>query len=288
MVASKFLSIACEPSYHPAIYSQANQYGEPMGDLVSWSSMSQFQLFTAHEIENLRTGGGILAACLQEVAKHVTPGISTGELDAIAEEFICSHKGAMPAFKGYNGFPKTLCTSINEECVHGIPSETRYLEEGDIVALDGGVIYGGLYTDACITVPVGTISQEVTRFLSVSKDALENACALIKPGTHIGDISAMIEDTVVRGGYRCMKALTGHGLGTTLHQFPDVPNVGRRGTGPVLPAHTIIAIEPITSMGTDDIREGDDGWTITTRDGSFSAHFEHTVLVTEDGYEILA
>ncbi len=249
--------------------------------------MSTFQIFSAAEIELLRKGGKILRDCLIETAKHVKPGITTGHLDSIAEDFIRSHEGTAPAFKGYHGFPATLCTSVNEQCVHGIPNP-RKLIEGDIVSLDCGVVYGKLYTDACLTVPVGRVSEDVMQFLRVSEDALERVCTIIRPGLKVGDISSMIQTFIEEHGYSCVNGLTGHGLGTTLHQFPDVPNIGTAGTGPKLPVHTIIAIEPITAMGRPEVREDGDGWTIATKDGSLSAHFEHTVLVTESGYEILA
>jgi len=249
--------------------------------------VAKFQIFNEAECQSLRRGGAILRACLEELPKHVRPGIKTKELDAIAEEFIRSHDGASPAFKGYHGFTGTLCTSVNEECVHAIPGE-RVLKEGDIVGLDCGVIFGGLYTDACVTVGVGRIPDETQRFLDVTKDALEKAVSLVAPQLRVGDISSVIQKTVEAGGFACVRALTGHGLGSTLHQFPDVPNVGKAGTGPALPAYTIIAIEPITSMGSDSIVDKDDGWTICTADGSLSAHFEHTVLVLDDGHEILA
>jgi methionyl aminopeptidase len=249
--------------------------------------MSSFQIFTQDQIALLRKGGQILRQCLVHTAEHVKPGITTLELDAIAEEYIRSHAGARPAFKGYHGFPATLCTSVNEECVHGIPG-ARVLQEGDIVSLDGGVIYGELYTDACITVGVGTISKEVDAFLRSTSDALEAACAIVAPGIRIGDISATIQQYVEERGYSCVNGLTGHGLGDTLHQFPDIPNSGKKGTGPALPKYTLIAIEPITSMGRPQIKEGSDGWTISTADRSLSGHFEHTVLVTPDGHEIIA
>lgn len=249
--------------------------------------MSSFQLFSAEEIELLRRGGNILRQCLTETALRVRPGITTGELDRFAEEFIRSHEGAAPAFKGYHNFPATLCTSVNEQCVHGIPGP-RELTEGDIVSLDCGVLLGGLYTDACVTVPVGNIPEDVRTFLTVTEAALERACAIVAPTVRIGDLSSMIQQYVEEHGYSCVNGLTGHGLGTTLHQFPDVPNVGKRGTGPKLPVHTIIAIEPITAMGRPEIQEDGDGWTIRTKDRSRSAHFEHTVLVTEAGVEILA
>ncbi len=176
---------------------------------------------------------------------------------------------------------------MNDECVHGIPGH-RVLKDGDIVSLDCGVVIDGLNTDACITVPVGTVSSDIKKFLEHSAEALEVACALVAPGKRIGDLSHAIQKYVEKGGYKCVDGLTGHGLGFDLHQFPDIPNTGRAGSGPVLPANTLIAIEPITSMGGSAIRDGADGWTICTRDGSLSAHFEHTVLVTEQGNEILA
>lgn len=249
--------------------------------------MSQFQIFTPAEIASLRKAGKILAECLRHVGSKVTPGITTMELDRIAEDFILSHDGARPAFNGYRNYPFTLCTSVNDECVHGLPSE-RVLKEGDIIALDGGVIVDDLYTDACISVGVGRIDPTIQKFLKVTEETLEQACAMIAPGAHIGDLSSLIQNNIEAHGYSCVQALTGHGLGKTLHQFPDIPNVGQKGTGPVLPAWTLVAIEPITSMGEGQIREADDGWTISTRDGSLSAHFEHTVLTTENGHEIIA
>ncbi len=248
--------------------------------------MSSFQIFTSKEIASIRKAGTILRRCLQETAKLVRPGVKTIALDRFAEEFIRRESG-IPAFKGYRNYPCTLCTSVNDECVHGIPGE-RELAEGDIVSLDCGVVVDGLYTDACITVPVGRIPDEVRTFLDRSKDALDRACALVKPGTKIGDISVAIQDRGEGNGYSCVHSLTGHGLGRTLHQFPDIPNTGEAGTGPALPAWTLIAIEPITAMGKPQVRDTDDGWTIATADGSRSAHFEHTVLVTADSYEIIA
>jgi methionyl aminopeptidase len=248
--------------------------------------MSTFQLFDDGQIKNLREGGKILRECLQETSKRVKAGVTTIELDRFAESFIRA-RGGIPAFKGYRGFPGTLCISLNEQCVHGIPGD-RVIEDGDIVSLDGGVIYGGLYTDACITVPCGDIPDDVRAFLQKSSDTLEAACALVKPGIKVGDISSTIQKSVEGAGYSCVNDLTGHGLGTRLHQFPDIPNVGKANTGPVLPAWTFIAIEPITAMGKPKIREESDGWTITTADRSLSAHFEHCVLVTDQGHEILA
>jgi methionyl aminopeptidase len=249
--------------------------------------VSSFQIFNAAQISSLRTGGNILRETLEHAAASVQAGMTTGDLDRIAEEFILSHTGAKPAFKGYRGFPATLCTSVNEECVHGIPGP-RKLCDGDIVSLDCGVIFDDLYTDACVTVAVGPIPPDVQKFLDVTSEALEQACAVVRKGAHVGDISETVQKYVEKRGYSVVKELTGHGLGRTLHQFPDVPNHGKRGTGPVFPLHTIIAIEPIIAMGAPEIRQEKDGWTLTMADKSLAAHFEHTVLITEDGCDILA
>jgi methionyl aminopeptidase len=247
---------------------------------------SSFQIFTPEEIASLRKGGKILRECLEKISVLVKPGVETRTLDLAAEEFIRSH-GAQPGFKGYHGYPATLCTSVNEEAVHGIPDE-RALQEGDIVSLDCGVLYDGLYTDACVTVAVGKIPADVKRFLTVTEEALAAALAVVRPGARVGDISSAIQHTVENAGFQCVHSLTGHGLGRTLHQFPDIPNVGERGKGAVLPPHTLLAIEPITSMGEGVTRDEQDGWTISTRDGSRAAHVEHTVLTTESGHEIIA
>lgn len=246
-----------------------------------------FQLFDDRQIASLRRGGAILRECLALVAKAVRPGITTGELDRMAEEFIRSHKGATPAFKGYNGFPATLCISVNDECVHGIPGP-RVLEDGDLVSLDGGVILDELYTDAAVTVGVGRMNDEASHLLEVTNDCLREAVKAVRPGARIGDISAIIQEVAEAGGCTPARSLTGHGLGTNLHQFPDVPNVGVRGKGPALPAHTLIAIEPIITTGRGTIQTDDDGWTIRTTDRHLCAHAEHSVLVTEGGCEILA
>ncbi|MBM3231050.1 type I methionyl aminopeptidase [Candidatus Peregrinibacteria bacterium] len=250
-------------------------------------SVSGFQIFSAEEIEALRYAGQVLHECIDYVGKLVVPGITTRELDRAAEAFIRKHEGAEPAFMGYHGYPATLCTSVNEECVHGIPGD-RVLKEGDIIAVDCGVKYKGLNTDACKSFPVGNISPEAHRLFDVTIAALDAGVAAVRKGARVGDISAAVQKTVEGAGFSVVSALTGHGLGKTLHQFPDVPNVGEAGTGPVLPLHTLIAIEPITCTGKDGIVDGKDLWTIKTRDGSLSAHFEHTVLVTEEGCEVIA
>lgn len=217
----------------------------------------------------------------------VAPGITTKELDRAAEEFIRKHEGATPAFQGYHGYPATLCTSVNEECVHGLPGD-KVLKEGDIIATDCGVMIDGLFTDACRTYGVGKISKEAQNLLDVTSNALEAAVAITRSGVKVGTISATIQEVVESEGLTIVSALTGHGLGKTLHQFPDVPNYGEKNTGPMLPVGTLIAIEPIVCTGKDGIKETADLWTINTKDGSLSAHFEHTLLITEEGCEIIA
>jgi methionyl aminopeptidase len=249
-------------------------------------SSQQFQLFSEEQINALRIGGEILGSCLSHMATLVKPGVQTVELDREAQAYI-QDRGAKPAFKGYKGFPFTLCTSINEECVHGMPSE-RALNDGDIISIDCGVLYKSLYTDSCITVAVGEISTDAKKLMSVTSDALDRALSILRAGTYVGDISSIIEKTVRAEGFAPVKALTGHGLGDTLHQFPDIPNFGTAGTGPKIPAGTILAIEPIISAGGDDIKEEEDNWTIRTSDRSLCAHVEHTVYVTEKGSEILS
>lgn len=244
-----------------------------------------FQIFTGKQIVSLRKGGRILHGCLKEVASRVRPGVTTQELDRVAETFI-RDRGAIPGFKGYRGYPAALCTSINDVCVHGIPTSTP-LQEGDIVALDCGLLYEGLYTDACLTVPVGNVTEKAQELLRATEEALAEGMKVVRKGAHIGDISSVIHQTLLQHGCDAVRALTGHGLGSTLHQFPDIPNFGEAGTGPVLPAYTIIAIEPISTAGSTDVKQDADGWTLRTMDGALSAHFEHTVLVTPEGCEVL-
>lgn len=248
--------------------------------------MSDIQSFTPAEIESFRTAGRILRGCLEMLAPLAKPGITTGELDRLAEHYILD-QGGEPAFKGYHGYPFTLCTSVNEECVHGMPGD-RVLADGDIISLDCGVRVNGLNTDACITVPVGKISDEARHLLDVTRQALDRAVEVIRPGIRVGDLSASIEEVIKKGKLKPVRALTGHGLGKDLHAYPDIPNFGRRGTGPALPSWTVLAVEPIVAIGTDDVRENGDGWTLITDDESLSCHFEHTILVTDTGCEVLA
>ena len=249
--------------------------------------MSQCQVFTPAEIALFRKSGAILHEFLEFIATKAAAGVTTIELDRLAEEYIRS-KGGIPAFKGYKGYEHTLCTSVNEEVVHGIPSK-RILVEGDIVSLDCGVAFEGIITDACVSVGVGPISKEAAHLLDVTQRALDAGVAAARGGGRVGDISSAVQKVVERGEFTCVSALTGHGLGYTVHQFPDVPNIGKAGTGPTLPVGTAIAIEPIVTAGkSDEIIQGSDGWTLSMKDGALSAHFEHTVVITERGCEVVA
>ncbi len=249
--------------------------------------MPQCQVFTPAEIDLFRKSGAILRGCLDYLAPKAVIGITTLELDRLAEEFIRG-KGGLPAFKGYKGFEYTLCTSVNEEVVHGMPGK-RALQDGDIISLDCGVVYEGIITDACLSVGVGSISPEARNLLDVTKKALDAGVSMVKGGCRTGDISAAVQNVVEGGGFTCVSMLTGHGLGYTVHQYPDVPNIGKKGTGAILPIGTAIAIEPIVTAGeSDDLHLGEDGWTLSMKDGALSAHFEHTIIVTEKGCEVVA
>ena len=248
--------------------------------------MPQFQTFTEQELEFLREGGKVLRSCLDFVRDAVKPGVTTQELDAMAEEHIRSH-GAEPGFKGYHGFPATLCTSINEVCVHGIPDD-RDLKEGDIISIDCGVLMHGLYTDACFTAPVGSISEEAQHLLSVTESALNEVEKMLKAGVYVGDISSTVQQYAESHGCTIVRSLTGHGLGKDLHQFPDIPNFGEAGKGPEIPAGTILAIEPIIALGDYHVVQAADGWTLSMKDGGLAAHFEHTFAVQPDGCEVIA
>ncbi|MFH0838216.1 MAG: type I methionyl aminopeptidase [Patescibacteria group bacterium] len=250
--------------------------------------MSAIIIKTPEEIKVMRHAGEVLTKTLDLMAESVRIGISTKELDEIAEKFICSHGGCTPGFKGYHGFQGSICTSINDEAVHGIPSSDRVLRNGDIVGVDCGVCYNGLHTDACRTFIVGEAPYEVKRFVKTTKDALRQAVKQVRPGGRIGDISEAIQSTLERFDYAPVIECTGHGVGHDLHEAPEILNAGKKGTGPVMQPGMVLAIEPISAMGHGDIRKAKDQWTLCTADGSLSAHFEETVLVTENGCEVLA
>jgi methionyl aminopeptidase len=249
-------------------------------------------LKSRQEIELMRQAGRIVARTLQLVSEHVRPGVTTGELDELAYRFIKS-QGAVPTFKGYHPypmippFPGSICASVNEEIVHGIPGN-RVLKEGDIIAIDCGAIYRGWHGDAAVTVPVGKISPELEKLLETTKAALMAGIEQARPGNRVGDISHAIEQRIRQGGnYGIVRHYGGHGIGRNLWEEPSVPNWGRPGTGVRLRAGMVIAIEPMLNMGVDDTETLPDGWTVVTADRKPSAHFEHTVAITENGPDIL-
>ena len=245
------------------------------------------QLKSSREIDVMAQGGRILGQTLRLVAARTVPGVTTGELDQLADEFIRSHQGAVPAFKGLYGFPGSVCLSINQEIVHGIPSPKRVLRDGDILSIDVGVKYEGYYTDAAITVPVGTIHAESERLLAVTQEALAAGIAAAVPGNHSGDIGAAISAVVHGANLSLAKDLVGHGVGLEPHEEPQVPNEGKPKRGTKLVPGLTIAIEPMVNLGVPTTRTMPDQWTVVTADGKRSAHFEHTVAITEEGPRIL-
>jgi methionyl aminopeptidase len=245
------------------------------------------QLKSTREIELMAQGGKILGETVQKLRESVRPGMSTADLDAIGEAFIRSHEGATPAFKGLYGFPGSICTSINEEIVHGIPSKKRLLKEGDIVSIDVGVGYRGFFTDSAVTVPVGRVDSTTERLLDVTATSLEAGIAAARLGNHIGDIGAAIQDVVERAGFSIVRDLVGHGIGVEFHEEPQVPNYGKPKRREKLVPGLTLAIEPMVNAGGAATRTLQDRWTIVTADGSRSAHFEHTVAITDNGPRIL-
>jgi methionyl aminopeptidase len=235
----------------------------------------------------MAAGGKILAATHRLMASELRPGITTWDLDKLAEDFIRSHPGATAAFKGLYGFPGSVCISVNEEIVHGIPSKSRYLHEGDTVSLDFGVQLDGMYTDAAVTLPVGAIDPETQRLLDVTRASLDAGIAAARPGNHLGDIGAAVQGVVEAAGFSVVRDLVGHGVGNALHEDPQVPNYGKPKRGLKLVAGLTLAIEPMVNMGDPGTRTLADKWTIVTIDGKRSAHFEHTVAITADGPRIL-
>jgi methionyl aminopeptidase len=245
------------------------------------------QLKSAREIELMAEGGRILADTRALIRREVRPGISTMELDAMAEEFIRSHPGATPAFKGLYGFPGSLCASINNEIVHGIPSKKRVLKDGDIISIDLGVGFKGYYTDSATTVAVGTVDEETTRLLETTERSLVAGIAAAVPGNHLGDIGAAVQRVVEEAGFSVVRDLVGHGIGVEFHEEPQVPNYGKPKRGLKLVPGLTLAIEPMVNIGGPATRTLSDKWTIVTVDGSRSAHFEHTVAITEAGNRVL-
>jgi methionyl aminopeptidase len=235
------------------------------------------------EIETMATAGRIVAGTLALMAQHVAPGVSTERLDRLAEDFIRSHPGARPSFKGLYDFPATLCTSLNDEIVHGIPSPRRVLTEGDVLSVDVGVWLEGLHADSAATFPVGAVSAEATRLLRVTQAALQAGLAQARAGNHVGDIGFAVQRVAEDAGFSVVRELVGHGIGSSFHEEPQVPNYGKPKRGPRLAAGMTIAIEPMVNIGGPEIRTLDDKWTVVTVDGSLSAHFEHTVAIGQNG-----
>ena len=245
------------------------------------------QLKSARELDLMAQGGRILAATVETLRAAVRPGISTGELDRIAEDFIRGHEGAVPAFKGLYGFPGSICASVNSEIVHGIPSPKRLLKDGDIISIDVGVGYRGYFTDSATTVPVGEITADARELLDVTQRALEAGIGAAVLGNHIGDIGVAVQTVVERAGFSVVRDLVGHGIGVEFHEEPQVPNYGKPKRREKLVPGLTIAIEPMVNLGGPATKTLGDRWTIVTLDGSLSAHFEHTVAIAEDGPLVL-
>lgn len=240
---------------------------------------------SAAEIERLARVNALVAEVLADLKAMIAPGVSTAEVDAVAERRL-REAGAVPAFKGYHGYPATICASVNDQVVHGIPS-ARPLAEGDIVSVDLGARLDGFYGDSAVTVPVGQVSREAARLLEVTRASLYEALAAVKPGGRLSDIGAAVQRRVEAEGFSVVREFVGHGIGIELHEEPQIPNYGTPGRGPRLAEGMVLAIEPMVNMGKAAVKVLGDGWTAVTKDGSLSAHFEHTVAVTGDGCRIL-
>ncbi len=234
----------------------------------------------------MRRAGHILADVMDRLREFVKPGLTTAEIDAEVERFIVG-RGARPAFKGYRGFPATVCISINEEVVHGIPSSQRRLRGGDIVGLDLGCIVEGYYADCAFTMALGDVPAPVRKLLDVTRESLEAAIGQCWPGRRLSDVSHAVQAHVEPHGFGIVRAFVGHGIGRALHEEPQIPNFGDPGKGPLLKSGMVLAIEPMVTMGGWEVRVLDDGWTAVTKDGSLAAHFEHTIAVTDNGPDVL-
>lgn len=245
------------------------------------------QLKSAREIEIMARGGQILAGAVRLAEQDVRAGMTTLEVDRMVEEYIRSHEGAKPSFKGLYGFPASVCASINEEIVHGIPSAKRTIRDGDIVSIDVGVLLEGYHTDSATTIPVGNVGAESLRLLEVTRQALDAGIAAAQPDNYIGDIGAAVQEVVERAGFNVTRDLVGHGIGTTFHEDPQVPNYGKPKRGIKLAPGLTIAIEPMVMIGSAKTRQLSDQWTVVTADRSRAAHFEHTVAVTASGPRVL-
>ena len=248
--------------------------------------VGMIHLKSAKEIETMKGASRIVAEILLELRENIREGATTADMDRIAEELTLKKK-AKPAFKGYRGFPATLCISVNDEVVHGIPSAKRVLKQGDVVGLDFGVIYEGYYGDSAVTVPIGKISPEVENLLKVTEEALHAAIRAAVPGNYLSDVSAAVQKLADENNFCIVREFCGHGIGRSLHEDPPVLNYSQNGRGPKIKPGLVIAIEPMINLGTEKVRILADGWTVVTADGKPSAHFEHTIAVTAAGPVIL-
>ncbi len=243
-------------------------------------------LKSPRELEHMRAAGRILAEVKERLKALVRSGVSTKDIDEDVEAFIVG-KGAQSAFKGYRGYPATVCTSINQEVVHGIPSAKRKLKDGDIIGLDLGCIVEGYYGDCAVTLPVGPVPARVQELLEVTRESLDKAIVQCRPGNRIGDISNAVQTHCESHGFGVVRAFVGHGIGRALHEDPQVPNFGEAGHGPALKAGMVLAIEPMVTMGSCEVQVLEDGWTAVTVDGSLAAHFEDTISITDNGPDVL-
>ena len=241
---------------------------------------------TSEEIAKMKKGGKIAALVLATIKSKIKPGITTAELDQIAVKVIKDHQAGF-SFQGFGGYPAVSCISVNNEVVHGLPSTTRILKDGDIVSVDVGVNYEGLHADTAATFAVGKISKEAQKLIDITQKSLAEGIKAIKPGKYLGDISAVIQQVIEDAGFGVVRDLTGHGVGKNLQEAPSIPNFGEYGTGPILKEGMTLAFEPMVTSGDWHIKVKPDGWTVITTDGSLSAHFEHTIAVTKSGAEIL-
>lgn len=252
---------------------------------MSTTRIEAFRLKRADEIDKMRAAGRILGQCLAHLASEVRVGITTLDLDRKADTFIRDH-GCIPGFLGYNGFPNSLCVSVNDEVVHGIPG-ARVVEDGDLVSLDCGLILDGWWADSGLSVVCGEASPEAQMLIDVTREALQRGIAAAQPGNHIGDIGHAVQSYVEANGYSVVRNYVGHGIGRNMHEPPQVPNYGSPGTGNQLKPGFVLAIEPMVNLGRPDVEVLEDEWTVVTEDGSLSCYFEHTVAITEQGPEVL-
>lgn len=243
-------------------------------------------LKTPQEIATLKEGGQILAFVLKAVVKVIKPGVTTKTLDELALAMI-KERGATPSFLGHEKYPNSLCVSVNDEVVHGLPKADKIIRAGDIVGLDLGVKYKGLFTDMAMTVPVGKITKQAKDLMKVTEKCLDKAISLLKPGIHLGDVSAAIQHCAEKQGYSVVRTLVGHGVGKAVHEEPRIPNYGVKGTGMILQSGLVLAIEPMLNIGRAEVVLGKDGWTYLTADHSLSAHFEKTVAIVKSGHQVL-